>query len=237
MKKIVFFTLIELLVVIAIIAILAALLLPALNSARNRARSTTCAGSLKQMGVMQNFYVNDNNDWIVPSSVCTQKMWGSGALWVTSLAQYIQADSCWLWGWNSIAKGAVRNVFLCPEKQSEAYAGLNYMYNKSCGSNATTMYPVKINKVKIPSQAVAIIDAANVLEPLAPYNFNVMYQAAPWTYQAYNAPPVRAGRISLRHAKRTNASILDGRVDAFGVLGNSNWDGPTYNLGWPDASR
>ncbi len=56
------FTLIELLVVIAIIAILAAMLLPALNNARESARTSKCMNSQKTLGTAFSFYLQDNGD-------------------------------------------------------------------------------------------------------------------------------------------------------------------------------
>ena len=64
------FTLLELLVVVAVIAMLAALLFPALRSAKDRAKRTTCINSVRQINLGLRMYSDDSND-ATPSSGAT----------------------------------------------------------------------------------------------------------------------------------------------------------------------
>lgn len=106
------FSLLELLIVISIIATLAALLLPALSSARERARAVQCTSNMRQFGMAFRFYQDDHSGMYPDPWVDNQQNWHSFLGNPTYGGKYLPSN----WVQYSATYFSYRIVgkFLCP---------------------------------------------------------------------------------------------------------------------------
>lgn len=194
------FTLIELLIVIAIIAILAAMLLPALNKAKEKAHGVSCLNNLKQMGTAHIAYSNDYNDFCVP----TAHVYSGIGVWAFPdlVNLYLKSDAVFLCPsakqttevtysrpWNAL--GAVGKLYNHYGRATPQYGQVN--------ANGVLLYKVpKITHIKSPSRKISIADKAGTTAHNRFDDNNYLKIG----YANY--------AIGARHSNRFNAVFADG---------------------------
>ena len=241
-KSLFYFSLIELLIVVAVISILVSLLLPALNSARDRARQISCAANAKQFGLAMVQYAGDNLDYqpgfdvgvISKIKMCPQ--------FVSKLHPYL-------------VKGEIpvderlNKVFFCPTADdqscwwgsSAAGRGLgtvpltSYAWNAFAGYETNELYAQRLlTKCKQPSEIAIMRD----------FNFSLNELNSDYISQDDVYASMKISNVTKlnaypghRHQRKDNLLAVDGHVfqetagNVSDITYNRRWRFGVQNLG------
>ncbi len=189
------FTLIELLVAIAVIGVLIALLLPAVQQAREAARRVQCTNNLKQIALALHGYHDANGCYPMAIIIVPENVLDSYSYLVPLLPYY---------------------------GQKPLYDAFNFDLNGFAPQN-TTVHGVSVSTILCPSDPAAA-DSANTVSPwdnTTPFTVkhnNYVCNAGTWFIRAWD--PVRLGQqngVLFRYSSVREADITDGTSNTIGL--------------------
>ena len=233
------FTLIELLVVIAIIAILAAMLLPALQQARQRGQGASCMNNLKTISFITAQYIADYNDFFPPQGTWTPG--GNDKIdWFTVTANYwpSQTKASGVGIYSPIASNGQPwfpsySFLKCPGdsfRERKGTAGiqkaLSYAVQNRLSAVGAEIKMRKLGLIKHPEKRPYRIDVTYENKPHAAVdlgNFSFIWALNTNGKNDY-------GEVSFRHNNTTNVLYADGHCETADYNKCMNYLRPWLNI-------
>ena len=208
------FTLIELLVVIAIIAILAAMLMPALQQARDRAKTINCVSNMKSLGTMFQLYADNNDGWCLRTYAPGYGV-SYGRLWV-----YILEDGKYLASRKSITCPAAVAVQNHDNKLKNLGVGINAKTFGTADNTFSVNRGVKqsaISAFKNDSKLIAFADTPTAGTGNTAETFFI-------SGGIYELNPAVWRPLTARHNQNVNVSYFDGHAGTLSVAEARQWN-------------
>ncbi len=232
------FTLIELLIVISIIAILAAMLLPALNKARQTAQGISCIGKVRQILIATQAYLGDSNGvyysvYLGPylsGNSTTDNYASRPTVWMEYLLLYMGRKELTMITRRDLS---VSGPFGCPSQAfpDKLYPGYGYFsnlfgdYGHAVGSESSASPGVKQSRIPSPSKHISHAEACGG-------NNTYEKRARRGNLKVHN------NTVAYRHRRKANVGWVDGHVSgeaATLLIGKSTglpWDQNLTNTPW-----
>ena len=218
------FTLIELLIVIAIIAVLAGMLLPALNQARNSARTASCVSRIKQLSTVGLMYINDFKEYVISYKNFGDNRPGDTASYLKEHGIIKKIDYSNVNGWYYYQGGTDMNKsffryapFLqCPAE--DKFYGYSINYGLTYDAMYDTSNNIDFRKISFYPRPASTF-----------YWLDARCQGVAYRNKAGN----EVFNIAFRHNGRANAAYMDGHVASVTLntvpqSGIENWGNRWY---------